>query len=309
MKHLPIYLLVMLLWPSSSCVTDSTKDCIYIDNNLKLEFVNINKKGEDTFLEKVKRVHVFIFDEEHLFVQKKVVEKNDLAIFAGTEMSLPPGKYFVVCWGNALDQTTFSDLDNSTLLFDAFTKNSLVDSKLIAPNGDPLYYGPKSAPELLEVVVPESEQVVKEVPFRSAHAQIRVYVKGMQDLNDKGEALAPLLSLDQVPDQTDFQLNRSNSYIKYQSIAEFIDFADKSAFMFQFNSPLLDGNTKMNVYVNKQSDQEQLAEVNIAQFMVDHNTQYVDVDQIEVLIQIEFKGAEVIVTLPKWEHIPVDPEL
>lgn len=311
MRYLPASFIILLsLLFMTGCVRDSDKDCPTIDhNNLELKFIYINNLDKDVFAEHINRVHVFIYDADYKLYQKQLVDKESLFNDASLKLYLPEGKYYIVCWGNALDKTSFINTELFEDLKDAYLTNNSVNANGFAPNGDPLYFAPKQSAEPIEVVVPEVGVIIKEVPFKSAHAQVKIYVKGFEDKDLTGEKLEPMLELSNVSDKYNFKLETSNTFIGYKDIAKYGLASDENTAFIQFNTPLFEEDTLLELNLRKSSTAEVLTTIRLSEFILNNQIDLLGVDQVVVPIMIEFKGAEVTIDLPSWENIPVDPEL
>lgn len=310
MKYCSASITLLLFLFLTGCIKDDYKDCLVTEqNNLELKFVYINNQDKDIFADHINRVHLFIYDADYKLFKKQIVEKNNLEKDRSIALYLPSGKYYILCWGNALNKTSFINTELSKDLKDAYAENNSVDVDGFATNGDPLYYAPKSNSELMEVIVPEVGKARKEVPFKSAHANIQVYVKGFEDYNPEGKSLKPVIELSNIPDKYDFQLGTSNTFIAYKDVAEYGLESDKNTAFLQFHTPLFEEDTLLELKLKKSSTTETLITIRLSEFISKNQIDFFGVDQILIPIIIEFKGTDISIELLSWENILVDPEL
>ncbi len=310
MKFTPFLLFVLLIiFALTGCIKNDRINCPDINPfNLKLDFIYVNILGKDIFKEHIDYVHIFIYDEDYKLFQQNIVNKNELNKKPSTEFYLPRGKYYIVCWGNALYRTKFINVTDASSLADAYLENSLIDIDRVAPNGDPLYFAPTDL-SAIEVIIPKVGQVVQKVPFISAHVAIKVYVKGFDDHFSNGNHLEPVLELSNIPDKYNFQLETSNTFIKYKHIAEYELLNDKKIAFVQFNTPLFDEDTQIELTLKKVSTNEILTTIYLSEFILQNKIELTGVDQVVIPIMIEFKDASVAINLPNWGNVPIDPEL
>ena len=171
-------ILITLALPAG-CINEDMSDCPP-PYNTELTFSYSGDRQEPAmFSRMIDGVTLVVFDRAGgERVLDKTVVKADLNRFQGTELYLPAGDYRIVCWGNAFDDTELlsGSLSESRVHAPAYGKG-----KKIATN-DHLYYG--ECDITVPTTVNASGKVTGDIPFRSAHIDMRIYIKGVNGLSD-----------------------------------------------------------------------------------------------------------------------------
>ena len=171
-------ILITLALPAG-CINEDMSDCPP-PYNTELTFSYSGVRLEPAMFSRMSDgVTLVVFDRAGgERVLDKTVVKADLNRFQGTELYLPAGDYRIVCWGNAFDDTELlsGSLSESRVHAPAYGKG-----EKIATN-DHHYYGE------CDITVPTtanaSGKVTGDIPFRSAHIDMRIYIKGVNGLSD-----------------------------------------------------------------------------------------------------------------------------
>lgn len=311
MKLFVISLLLLFVCIFSGCIGEDIGSCPPEQtNNLILKFIHMDNQGNDLFVDYIHRVDVFVFDSQERLVFKQRVDKSALSIFAGTQMNLAPGTYYLVCWGNASERTLFSGVDAGDLFNDAFLCHTTDNT--VATNGDPLYYGPstKDTPALsFSVTVPEQGTVSSVIPFCSAHIKIEVYVKGFEEVSPQQTFSALMVELTPVPAECNFDLQNSESYISYSDIITYGTIEGQQIATIDFYPPLFDENTSKQILIKRQPDGSTVTSISLKDFIRENQINLTSNTQIVIPILVEYKQASVNITLPGWGQKPLVPEL
>lgn len=315
MKLFHITLLLFSVLLLNGCIGEDMDSCPeVVDNNLSITFLYPDDAGKDIFSKKIDKVDLFVFDEQGHFVTSQTIEQAALSAFAGAKLKLSPGTYRIVCWGNASTKSEFGGVSNGSLFTDAFISNSTVDGNSVATNGDRLYYAPasttgQSLSQGFTITVPTEGMINKSINFSRAHIRVIVYTKGFEDHSQQGASLTPVIELTNVSLRYNFNMQTSANLITYRDISVSAIVEGKSMNIVDFNTPLFDENTSMQMVIKKQSDGSTLTTVNLADFIRDNNITIDDSVEIVVPILIEYIGGSFQITLSKWGQTPVGPEL
>lgn len=310
MKFFAISLLLFSVCMFGGCISEDIDSCPpELDNNLILKFLYSDAQGTDLFAENISQVDVFIYDSQDRLVQKKQVNESALNTFTGTELSLEPGTYRIVCWANALQKTRFENENVTDLFKNALLINADIDANNTAPNGDALYYAPFPTQSFLVTVAPEKIET-KEIAFASAHIRIEVFVKGFEDrLNSQGSLLPPAVQLTDISSGYDFQMQTSAKMISFLDIAQYQIIDGQSMAVIKFNTPLFKEDTSTQLLIKKQSGGATVTTIDLKDFIQKNNISFSGNQPIVIPILIEYKSVGIDITLPGWGQNPVKPGL
>lgn len=305
-------LFLFLAFLLNGCVKDNMYFCPIVTNsNLTLQFRYEDDGGVDVFPDEIRQVDVFVFDNAGSLVQKQTIDQTSLSVFAGTTLHLAPGTYHIVCWGNAIDKTTFDWLDNnSRSVENAFLGNSTLDENGIAINGDPLYY----ASQVIELsgesatTAPKQGTETAILSFCRAHIAIEAYVKGLEDKSASGGFLPPLIELTDIPAHYNFEMRTFGPLISYRGVSSFQSIKGEELADATFYTPIFSRETSMQIRIKKSSDDSVLTTINLADFIHNNNIILDKAGKIIIPILVEYKQASVSISLPDWTYVPVDPE-
>lgn len=305
MKLFSVSLSLFFVCLFSGCISEDTDSCpVELQNNLILKFLYTNDQGTDIFTQNIDKVDVFVFDSEARLVHKQAVDQASLSAFTGTSLNLPAGIYRIVCWGNALNNTSFGEVETADLFKNAFLSNSGVDPN----NGDRLYYAPFPS-QVFTVTVSHDEVQTAEIAFCSAHIKIQVYVRGFDDKSPGGDQLPPLVKLVDIPSGYNFDMQASNDLVSYQNVADYRTVEGQNLAVLDFNTPLFGEDTPSQLMIKKQSDGTTVTTISLKDFIKENNISLDDNQQVVIPILIEYKSVGVNITLPGWGQNPVKPGL
>ncbi|MFV0420351.1 MAG: FimB/Mfa2 family fimbrial subunit [Dysgonomonas sp.] len=314
MKLFHISLLLFLVYLFNACIGEDMDSCPEImDNNLTLEFRYMDDKGADIFSDKIHQVDLFVFDHEGCFVTKQCIKQTSLSAFAGTQLSLQPGDYSIISWGNAIDKTMFSKVEDGCLMGESLVENNTLNENLVAINGDPLYYAPgatnRSLSQTFSVTVPERGSETATITFCRAHIKIEVYVKGFEDKSIQGELLPPVIELTDIPANYDFEMHTCGSSISYRDVSSYCTIEGEELAAIEFYTPLLGEDFPTQLLVAKSSDGSTVTTINLDEFVKENNIVIGDTGEAVIPILIEYKQASFVISLPGWGKTPIGPEL
>ena len=141
MRLFAVSLLLFSVILLNSCINEDMDSCpSQRQNNLILNFVHTDDQGNDLFMNYIHRVDLFVFDNQLHFVTKETVDQASLSAFAGIKLSLLPGTYRIICWGNAAGKTMFGGLNTGDIFNKAFLSNATLNGTSTGTDGDELYY-------------------------------------------------------------------------------------------------------------------------------------------------------------------------
>lgn len=312
MKLSKLTLVFTLTLCAAGCMKENFSDCIYGDNAI-LRFSFIDSNGQDQFGAYIHTADLILFDDQGRFMMHEALSEQMLDDFRGVKLTVDPGTYYAVCWGNVRDNSHFSDfVPGVTPFSDCFLE--------IAPSatetGDPVYYAPhKSKPavrsgaaagsptrspgtdyDLYRIDVPEGEVVTKELRFVRAHRTVHVYAKNL--------ASAPKVSTRQLWNRYNFFFQPQTSCCDFTQATTAEQISGGDFYVARFHSALGKFDSNMSVEIHNNMGDRTLHTVNLLQFVTDNPP--ADTDDIH--IQVEFlDDLGIAVTVPSWVSRPVGP--
>ena len=291
MRKLYTYLLlsmVVTLPLAGGCIRENMDDC---KGKVTLRFRYVGDGTTDIFPEKIEHVTMYVYsiaDGSLAAIQK--YDDNALAAYQGADVMLFPGRYEVVCWGNALDETTINE--GEKIAADGYFENTD-----IATN-DPLYYG------TIEIEVPETLVENNYIcDFVCSHVKFRVRVEGF----DQTTMGVPSLELTQLASFTDFDnVPSDEERCSYHPVLAAGSDGEQTVYTAEFNT--LRFNDDNDIMLRLHSDETRVVahEFPLADFLQEHNIAVEGVNEVTVPILIRF--SPIGVTIDDWDSVPVNPD-
>ena len=287
---------------SAGCINEDMSDCPP-PFNAELTFSYLGD-GQDAamFSRAIDGVTLFVFDRAGgQNVLQKTIGKADLNRFQGTQLYLPAGDYRIVCWGNAFDDT---ELLSGSLSGGRVHAPAYGAGGRIATN-DHLYYGD------YDITVPAAanapEKVTGDIPFRGAHIDMNVYVKGFGQSSDP--ATWPVVEIGNLMPQYDIQMNAVQPFgTTYHPVVawdgakktmssgfQVLRFADDNPVTVTVREPAPDNTVK--------------AVVDLRKYMADNSLTVDNLHEAAVDMLIEFTDLGVSVTVPDWTSTGTEPDI
>lgn len=207
MKSIKTILAVFAMLALTGCFSDDNSVCPP-DSNVTLHFRMPDDDVERSFLGNGLTAITAIYDESGELVEEVITIDQHYQVFKGITLSLDPGTYRVVSWGNTGVNTVHNDIDyNYKDGADAVvTYKDIVDGK-IQHGGDALYYAPNSvsptrvgtgegneAGEYIMTVTDKGHEGT--LYFRHAHRRLDVFVK---NFNDGTGSTTPIVQVANIP--------------------------------------------------------------------------------------------------------------
>lgn len=291
MRKLYTYLLLSMIVTlplAGGCIRENMDDC---KGKVTLRFRYVGDGTTDIFPEKIEHVTMYVYsiaDGSLAAIQK--YDDNALAAYQGADVMLFPGRYEVVCWGNALDETTINE--GEKIAADGYFENTD-----IATN-DPLYYG------TIEIEVPETLVENNYIcDFVCSHVKFRVRVEGF----DQTTMGVPSLELTQLASFTDFDnVPSDEERCSYHPVLDAGYDGEQTVYTAEFNT--LRFNDDNDIMLRLHSDETRVVahEFPLADFLQEHNIAVEGVNEVTVPIRIRF--SPIGVTIDDWDSVPVNPD-
>lgn len=307
------FALLILAAILSCCIDEDTKDCPP-NNNLTLKLSYLDNDSENLFSQLIGKTCLFIFNEQGYFVQKKTINTASLEGDCSVSLSLPPGVYRFVLWGNLLDKTDVCSLSSSTHIDKSFIYNTTLQEGS-AVNSDKLYYSAGSQEDNASdfyFTVPRFNAITKTMDFTCAYINIQVFAEGFIDQNEAGKNLPPLVEIEALETKIDFNMHPFDptSYYTQQTVFQNIQGTELAAAYFYL--PRFKNENSLKLRLRKASDGTILATVKLKDYMSKHNLTIENTQKATIPLYISYDDSQkigVVITLPKWGELPVNPEL
>ena len=310
MKIVKLLSVILLLIAVSGCTKEDRDDCMRPDN-VTLMFVLKDQDGTDRFMQRIKTADLVLFNEDGIMYSYDRLNESALSRFPGIKKTIPPGRYYAVCWGNVADNSRFSGLNTGV----ASWNDCFIEIPSTATGtGDSIYYAPyrrnpysRSAGmseqrytgdyTLWEVIVPTGGTVIKEMNFIRAHRTVNVYVKGLADRVGNIDYL-PTIEAQRVWgkynfffETQDYRVNLSQQSVLTEPVN------GETVTLTKFHGGFGEVLTDINLIVKKGSDGTAIHTVNLRQFLLSHPEE--DNNDVNILISfLDDHGVEV--SVPDW---------
>jgi hypothetical protein len=293
MKFNHIYVIAVLMWGLlSSCISEDYSDCY---NRYVVDLSYVGDGKTEIFPSKINKVQMYIFDNEEKCIHQYGLTQEEVS---QQRVMLPPletGDYRIVFLGNThstdvKDLSTRGGLEELHFGAEAYWNNAEVSGN------DSLYWA--AIDQKIEPFVPERQITYNTAHFAASHYDISVDVIGIPS--------APKVILTGVSPYTSF-----NNVATEDAQAEYVlDVSYDGVSKAKATCNILRHLDHENVYLKVLSQGgEELACICFADFLQKNST-YLDCSKHEVLIpfKVEFKSANVEVTLPDWFVVEINPE-
>lgn len=298
MKKLNVLILLSLLMmlPSlTSCIKEDLDDC---KGKVSLHFRYVGDGTTDIFPDYIDKVTLYVYSaDDNRLVSTVEYDESQLDAYQGANLELFPGRYHIVCWGNAFADTQIQEGDKVAAP-GYFSSSDIVTN-------DPLYYGS------VEIDVPGSlERKDYMCDFVSSHVKIEVRMEGFigavvpgigsEDSNNIALGMAHL------PSFTDFGNTPSTTeesvYYPALSVAE----DDATTYVTQYNVLRLSDDNPVTLQLLAGTDRIVVQEFSLADFMEKYGIR-IDGRNGDVTISILLRASSVDVEIVDWDREEVDP--
>lgn len=311
MKLLKISLFGLLLL-LSGCIREDYSDCPVEANNVTINFSYTSAASGRSFSDYIARVDLMLFDESGLLVSHYGIDQTSLVRFPGKVLTLDPGTYKVLCWGNVNDYYRIPHLDVSHAYIGNMGVEHIDLQTGLSDNGDNLYYAPDSADGSFEaeeyvLVVPAVGSVVKTVDFRRAHVNLAVYVKGFTETT---RAVGkPSVEINNVYGGYDGSMSVQEELMTYSQLSTETIYGDSSAASADFYVPLFGNDTGIIIALSQPSSGYIEYSVGLGDVLSDYGISMEADNPERIEILIEFTDTAVSVSLPGWNGTEVKPDI
>ena len=290
MRKLSRYLLLITIVTMSlatGCIKENMDDCM---GKVTLRFRYVGDGTTDIFPEKIEHVTMYVYSKaDGSLVDEIRYDDKALDAYQGAHIALFPGRYGIVCWGNALEETTISEGEK-------IAANGYYDNSRISTN-DPLYYG------TVDIEVPET-LVEKNYTcdFVCSHVKFRVRIEGFDDPVTN----VPTLELTQLASFTGFDnIPSEEERCSYYPVLD-ADPNDATSYTAAFNTLRFKDDNDITLRIHANESRVIAHEFSLAGFLDENNIAVEGVHEVTIPILIRFSpiGVEII----DWDTAPVIPD-
>lgn len=281
-------------------------------NNVSLEFSLPDDKGNNAFDSNISAVDLGIYNDEGILVMTKHIPQTELAGFRGVKLTLDPGLYYVVSWGNIGDNAQHKGLDTPHSYGPHVTYNTISSGRVT--DADKVHYAPKSGARIstggpgpsgaYRMTVDPVTGHAGVLEFTPAYRTVNVYIEGydgtpLMELLNAPEGLA-WFGMKRLIDISDskLMLTASNTMAEVKRENVCYDYA-------AFNTFYFDADNDIILNVVDYSTHEVVFSVTLNEALGETGFP----PGIIISIVFTFTPAGVEIGVPHWESHEVDPGL
>lgn len=295
----------------TGCLKEDWSLCEDVEN-CTLLFRYQDPDGAD-FSRNIEDVHVLLFDRNYQFFKYVYIDTPQLDEFAGVRMSLKPGDYYVVCWGNVDDNISNSNIDKNSTLSGSYVETQPQNGK------KPLFYSPykdivtrgaetrQNADYSMHHLKVGKKDFEETLHFFQAHRALNVYVIGYDDPVSGPDPQLDV-TIANLPCGYDFLLRvlpEKEDKVVRTALTSNSGGTMQAAELY---TPYHEIGNDLFIHVNTTDGRPIVAPINLAQFIADNNLPTDPAQLHEINITLKYTGGSVTVTSEKWSEIGTLPE-
>lgn len=260
-KSISLMALALVAGVLAGCIREDRSDC---PCDVFLDFVYTGDGDTDIFPDKIDRVNMYIYRaSDKSLAGELVLDSPVLDREQGTHLSLSPGDYRIVCWGNVMENTQVeTSYDEARVAEPVMFRGTEQFT-----GTDPLYFSE------LEISVPESLQDVHATcKFESAHIDMYVHLKGFRGAFGPDAAPDARISFSHsgCPAYTDFFNNPSDGQQcdVFPELME--DPEDEESYILVYNVLRFSEQDENRLVITDPSDGSEIYSLSVSRFLADH---------------------------------------
>lgn len=271
--------------------------------NVVIDFQYLIEGSADLFSDNINQVEVAVFDSKGDFVMRKTITKTELNTYQGVRLTLDPGQYRLVCWGNVNEQVIYPDLAGKNI--NDVLLNHVDWGKGVSENGAQLFYAPYikdiTKPELdvFTIRVLDDKSVFSEtLNFTAAYNTLEVYVE-----NALG---TPTIEVSNLAGKYTFDMLPTLLEMTYQQTSHALTTSEGEQLGAVFYIPqfLKDNDIMVTLTIG-----DSVWEINLNDFLETNKITTNPTVHNLIRIQVSYINGEITVTVPHWDNKPVTPEI
>lgn len=271
----------------TSCIDEDLSEC----GRTELLFSYVGDGTSEIFPEKICNVDLYVFDEDNRVVATQELGEASLRARQGTALDLNPGRYRIVCVGNAFEATVIGPSADAAEAH--FSHHGAIDGAVI-DGTDSLYWG--SA----EVNVPQNRELVETIPFRSSHVDVVFEVEGAENT-----AGGLSLSVENLYASVGLYDNVARGGL--YTYRPGWDFDDGSHLVSAFNVARISDGQPVSFVLTDGMGAE-VERIDLGDFLAEHDEVDITRQEACVPIRVVFDGLGVRVDVPDWYVEELKPE-
>ena len=294
-----------------SCISEDIEDCYSINY---LQFSYRGDGETEIFGDKINRVELFVFDEQNRLVNSKVVSDEDVALRTTQLPPLRAGNYHIVCIGNT-HNTRAAALESADYT-KMFFANDELHNGVQQHGDDSLYFATKDYS--IEDYATQKVYHTETAEFASSHYDLLVEVvgvpaaeaasaPGLRKDGARAAGAAGYMKMCGVTPRTDFNNKVTGDPADYELETTY----DAATMTLTARTNIMRHTNHADVnlrFYGNAAATEPLVTVNLAQFLAEHKSIDCSKHEVMIPIRIDFRSADVIVTVPEWYIQEVTPE-
>ena len=313
--------LILLAITGCSLIEQGMNDC---PTTTTILFTYKSDKGNEILTDYITSVDAFIFDSEEMMVRHRKFTSSELRAFSGWHVDdLPPGEYYVVCWGNVGDNSRMTDFSRDILPFSDFIIRIHPD---VTTSGEQIYYAPDMKhPHSAEGVATKVQSTtltehyfkvvayadnIKEMPFVRAHRTINVYVV------DPCEEPEWWIQGTKLASEYDFYYRTRDVFRTFtQEAKEITTLLGDKAYLSTFHVGYSEIKNDIDFILLEGQGGREIVKVNLKKFLEDNPSAFGNT--IDILITLcdclpftddNFLDLGVSISIPMWNFTPIVPK-
>lgn len=291
-----IVLLITLIIPG--CIREDMDDCPKTLYSLFFDY-----KGDGTkeiFLDKIKNVNLYVYDENEQYLKTIAINQNDLLQKQGIDLNLSAGKYHIVCWGNTSEN---SEVKRGTSIDDSYIGAPEFFSQTTITTNDSLYFGSR------DIVIPERISAIDTVYFKGTHIGFTLVVDnldmGLFDKKSTKSETVPQLRIEvaNLSPTVNFRGICSSTKVSYFPKVNLE--VTKEEIKATFNVLRFNNNNDVIIRLRNIKTNEIIHSLFVKQFMEKFNISVDNKNEVDIGIRFRFNGPNIVVK--PWEEEIIVP--
>lgn len=292
-------IVIRILCGTLFLLTGCTSAELSDSKNVTLQFQYTAGGSTDVLSEYIGSVTLYVYDSKTgQYIKSLKVTNTELQTNHSANILLDPGAYDIVCWGNVEDKTIFSNTNLSESK--AVLTSPDINNIQKITTSDPLYYG-----KITLNVDSNLSETSATVNFSCAHIDIWVYVAGVVDETSSGGNISPIISITGLVPSYDFNMQPQGNSVNYYPESTYRE--DKLVSIAHCSVLNFNENTSAQVNISKGSTGELIESVDISKFISENKIDISGGGEVSIPILLEYTNLGVIIKMPTWNDVPVNP--